>query len=426
MNPSANANSMYFAAPAAPKLADTGEPLRYPLGITWDVIPGTDSDGLWYGCRAALSIAHRHGVSARLFADPHLLAPLIPGLDANSSDQWWQGIHILAMDMLKSTPPGQLALAVFDAELPEAYLDRRRALGLGEKILRIARLAGTPHGAVAGRDRRGRLLQGEAPLGVGFVKPPSNVSDLKRALRESPIERAAALRRAGLGRDARPGERTILVSAQANSAWREWISVWRKSEVPVRVLVLDGPAIASLPETQMRPGREIVDGSLSITVLTRCNWALADQLLWLSDLVLTREEDIVMRAMASGTPVLYAAPESRADANGSASARVLGWQLLASPARATAAARGAMATLCIAWQFGRHVAQAWQRFAGVWDEVQLCVEGTGAWLRAMPSAMDTMVALAGESASAETLARQFAATVPDSVSAAWPRWDRRG
>jgi hypothetical protein len=370
---------------------DIGQQLRDSRATVWDVIPGTDLDGLWYGYRAALLLTKTHGASVRLYANLQLLARLLPALDAHREDQWWQGIHVLHASQLQSATPAPMALAIFDAVVPQVYLKRRHDSSAEPDLFHLARLA--DQASISGR---GHLHQGDPVHGTGFVKPSPNAHDLRCVLRDSAAGRAATVRRVRLSRDARPDERVVVVSATADSAWREWISVWRKSEKPVRVLVLDGlgrgPALAQ----EMRRSRDIDEGNLSMTLVDGCNWSLGDDLLWLSDLVLTSDEDIVMRAMACGAPVLYRTPDPRLDPTGLASAKVLGWQLRAGSA--SAALSAGMATLCVAWQSGRQIAQAWHRFSGVWDEAQRCADATPAWLLSMPDAIDRAVSLAREQA----------------------------
>ncbi|XHS77045.1 elongation factor P maturation arginine rhamnosyltransferase EarP [Burkholderiaceae bacterium UC74_6] len=412
MNPSVGSKSISTPSPAR-RLADTGELLCNAQGMAWDVIPGTDLDALWYGCRAALSLSKTHGASVRLFGDPQVLARLLPALDEHRDDQWWQGINFLDTGKLQAVAPAAMTLAIFEASVPALYQQRSRHHGLGSKILRLARLADSPDAKEhVGIDPQGRLFQGALPCSAGFIKPSPHTFDLRCVLRESAAGRAATIRRAGLSRDARPGERTIIVAAPASSGWREWISVWRNSEVPLRVLVLGGLGSSPALPREMRRTRDVEERNLSIAVIDNCSWSLSDELLWLSDLVLTNEEDLAIRAMACGVPVLYGEPESRLDPACAASSKVLGWQLRSSSA--TAALRGSMATLCIAWQSGRHIAEAWQRFSAVWDDAVQCAETTARWLRTVPDLLDLAVKTACErqQKAANERALPFPATVP--------------
>ena len=392
--------------------ADSGEALSVTHGTVWDVIAGTDLDGLWYAYQVALNLTKQHGALVRLFADPRVLARLLPALDALSGDQWWQGIHILDAAMLQALQPAPMALAIFEAAVPSAYARRRRDQR-GGNIFRLSRLDDQSDALHVGMDMNGRVHQGLPPFGAGFVKPSHHPHELRGALRESPAGRASAIRRARLPRDTRRGERTVVVAASASSGWRDWIPVWRSSDMPLRVLVLDGLGGGPALPREMRQSRNSEEGALSIALIDGCSWSLTDELLWLSDLVLTCEEDIAMRAMACGVPVLYAAPESRPDPTGRAAGKVLGWQT-----RAWSASRAlwdSMAALCLAWQTGRHCATAWQRFVQTWDEACQCGQATAAWLQTVPDLTDLALAMGCEQAEAvaEKELNPFAsATVP--------------
>lgn len=180
--------------------------------------------------------------------------------------------------------------------------------------------------------------------------------------------------------------------------------------MPLRVLVLGGLGNGPALPREMRPARDIEERNLSIAVIDNCSWALSDELLWLSDLLLTNEEDLAIRAMACGTPVLYGEPESRLDPACAASSKILSWQLRSSSAMA--ALRGSMATLCIAWQSGRHIAEAWQRFSAVWDDALQSAEATAHWLRTSPDLLDLAVKTACDHQAASARALPFPATIP--------------
>jgi hypothetical protein len=346
----------------------------------WDVIANGRPDALWYAVQLALRIAVVNPGKVRLFTDRvKELAAAVPGIDAGGMGQRWNDIKLLDHRLARIARPARTILLIFDSDLPENYVRLMKERDQSPIALRLLRLDEQPRpDALYAGDIEFPVQcvnQGDDELSLGLVRPV----EVHRPT--APWE-PEALSDAG-----RPEERTIVIDAEADGTWRNWLAALSTSPAPVRLIVLPCGAreeiLTVLPALRV-DARDVKLGSLRVSLTPQpCPWSTIDALLLQVDLVFTSREDVVMRAALRGTPAAYS-----------------GWQPMSADAGSSMRAersplvhrlRSVAAMLSDAWRGSRPMGPAWLEFCHSWPRALDDARSTSTLMTALPSLANCII-----------------------------------
>lgn len=287
---------------------------RNPLRAdSWDVFASSTSDG---SLRSGFALASQLAEAAQvtLYVDSvELLARRIRHLDAGLLLQYVDGMELCAMELAGFKPAAARALRVFDVPLPSAYLSWIARQNSVRHLYWVHPMNRAAHQLAGELPAPGRSLrthhvrQGLPPDGDGFIRDGTPTPPLRAKWQSSSRLKEATLRR--LGVQCGPldeGRFTVYVGQAAGGRWGAVTRAMARTPTPLHVLVGDGPERAQVQRYVQESGLipSAVD-RLRISFLPDMSWAVADETVWLSDVVITSSEELAMRAARAGTPMLW-------------------------------------------------------------------------------------------------------------------------
>lgn len=346
----------------------------------WDVIATSHagSGAFWFGAQVAYELARLSLGTIRLFTDDAYALARLQGARAPA----WSvnGVKIANHRSLATTPPAQNLCVVFDAAVPGAYL-RAHALRNGRAV-RLMQLGSPVRGGDGSMECLHQILGSPT---AGVIKPFDPSTHVGAPWTQaSPL--GASLRHAGpdatRAHMVEEPRRRVLAVPGTSTHPVDWIDVLRRSAEPVSLSVLS-PTTASRMHIStalawrnasragkfgdpLRTSPALAAHGLAPTWLSPQSWPSLDKLICESDLVLACEDDLAVRAITLGTPVIYMPDRDSEQAATDACRTVAEW----GQHGCSSAARDALAKLNVAWGLGVEVEESWRRFVPHWDEAK--------------------------------------------------------
>lgn len=345
---------------------------------SWDIIAtaSAGADAAWFAWRMAHSLSRRRGGRVTLYLDDvAAIARRAPGIDPALSIQPVDGFHLADHKTLCASMPADDCLVVFDSIVPGGYSLLRSQRGCKPWHFRLW----APGAVAAAREEARATMPGAIGVAngsaeLGLVHPEGDAwqqrADLRLRLRS--VGRLEPKSRLPYDRVA--GERVITVLPHDAAALDQWVPAWLQSPWPLRVLLpithLSDDAFSGM----WRQGPNLLARQLTISPLPDLTWREMDEVIWSSDLVMSDQRDIAMRAMVSGTPVVTSLPPPTALAR-----RACGVDVTTR-----------IEALGAAWSLNQDVAGRWLRFCACWNDVQAQATKVAGWLRELPDLADTL------------------------------------
>jgi len=290
----------------------------------WDIFyrPG-DTSGLWFAFQLARALGdHRQRV--RLFCDdvPALSVAHVK-LNPDVLIQDLGHVEILDYRLASNVGAANNLIEVFDTA-PPAYVERyRQRRGPGNwYTLHAPWQPLVAHTAIqlhepGESDRHFDVQLGDTSKSAGLIRSAGPAHILRSGPQALAAARASILSLLGLSDELLDGNRTLCLSASTDIAWSKWVHVLIDADTPHCLFIEDGPLQDRIAGVFARvpgqPGASTI-GALTAVFLPPLLWAVVDEIISVSDLVLTDRVDIAFRAAERGIPTINAQREG-ADAD---------------------------------------------------------------------------------------------------------------
>jgi hypothetical protein len=359
---------------------------------SWDIIATASAgpDAAWFAFRMAHSLSQHRGVRVTLYLDAlDAVAQQVPQVNPSLSMQPVERFRLADHRMLSASKPSSDCLFIFDSIVPRGYLLRREQAACKSWPFALPRL---------GCDSMDRNEWQKAGIHVielwggtverGFVKPDGNAFERREEFRARTVATSLLRLKPLLPHEGVLDERVVTVVPDGKTDLTGWVSAWIKSPWPLRLLLPRASLSSSAFNGMLQQGTNLVAGQLTVSPLPSMSWHEMDEIIWSSDLVMSNQQDIAMRAMASGTPVVTPLTGRLRLDRGELQHHAMG--LVTLPVNTAAQSVAALAT---AWSLNEQVADRWQQVCDCWDEVQVNAKMIARRLQRLPNLASSMLDL---------------------------------
>ena len=280
--------------------------------VTWDLFaPSPLDDGLRSITLLATQLAAVQNQRVRLFIDdPGRLSPLSARIDPTLWVQPQADFDLLRLRLADGVATADHVVSLHRTQLPSRYRERM-AYGAANRCKQFRIWpTGTPQESFQEAARLSTcatveidVVQDEAPLSMGLIKDTRNIAELRARWKVHPHLIQTTLENMGLPGDL--SKDTLIIGCWDASLadMQAFISTVAQTCSPQRVLLLLGPGAGSLP-------RSLSEGVVTCLHLPALSWSQLDELVWSCDLLFCGQRDLALRAMESGTPLLWLPPVS--------------------------------------------------------------------------------------------------------------------
>jgi len=280
---------------------------------TWDVVANPGVPGaLWAGYTFACGLAAAAPRRVRLFTDGvDELARRKLGVNPRTWVQDYGGIEILIGLLADHVIPSSHVVQMYGSPLRDAYSDklalgsRLRHLTLIEPLGRENLTGPLTSTAESSSLHVHHLQQGDAPSGAGLVKDLRPVAQLRQKWRQDPRCRDATLQSLRLAGKMPDDGEVLFVSLSDPQAWTRWVRALRSLPGHFHVLV----RFSDAQDWARVFSSHVHADNVRIHPLPDLTWDQLDEVVWLSDRVVTCDEDLAGRCIRSGCPVVFAQSE---------------------------------------------------------------------------------------------------------------------
>lgn len=283
-----------------------------PQDTTWDLFaPARSEDGLRSIALLANQLAASPTQRVRLFVDdPGRLGSLSARVDPSLWVQPLGNHDLMRLRLADAVAPANHAICLGNTALPVRYRERM-AYGAGNrcKLLRIwppghtheSIPASTP--AEACTSLRIDVVQDTKTEGIGLIKDARNMAEMRTRWKSHPNLAQTTLQGLGLAGDLARGTLIVCCWGAALADLQAFVNTLDQgSGQPV--LLLMGPT----PGMETPPAPPPPQGLVRCLRLPALSWSQCDELIWSSDLLLCGQRDMALRAMESGTPLMWLPP----------------------------------------------------------------------------------------------------------------------
>lgn len=270
--------------------------------------------------RLSRQLAGEHRADVTLWIDDVArLAHIAPGIDADRSDQCFEGVRVRALSNVPQ--PADIALPdlvveTFGCGLPEAYLDAmeraaRPPVWVNLEYLSAERWVDTLHALPSPHPNRALqrwfLFPGFTSATGGLLRE-HDLFVARDRHQGDPLSRATAWTSVGL--PAPPADTlTVSLFCYPNAALPALLEAWSEDDAPIACLVPEGVATSALDRFlggDVPHRREVrTVGALTLAVTPFVDQHAFDRRLWSSDLNIVRGEDSFLRAQWAAKPFVW-------------------------------------------------------------------------------------------------------------------------
>lgn len=281
----------------------------------WDVFyrPEDPAD-LWFAFQLARSLAE-HRQRVRLFChDVAALSVAHADLDPRVLIQNLGHVEILDQRLARTAAASPNLVQVFDAPAPAPYMARyfSQQSGGGWYALHPPWHPQPGQAAIQLRSqsqmhRQFDVYLGDSDYAAGLIRSTQHQPLLRRGPQPLAAARASIFSLLGLSPEHLESRTTAFLSAGASVAWAQWLRVLIDADTSHCLFVEHGPLqekIAPIFSRQPgQPGSSAI-GALTVVFLPPLLWALVDEIIAVSDYVVTDRDDVAFRAGERGTPAI--------------------------------------------------------------------------------------------------------------------------
>lgn len=281
----------------------------------WDIFyRPTDAAGMWFGFQLARALGE-HRQRVRLYCDDiKALSVAHVNLDPNVLIQNLGNVEVLDYRLARSITAATNLVEVFDATPPAPYMARYFSQQSSGSWFSLHAPWSTAEkqNAIQLRSQSQIHRQFDVHLGdtansAGLIRSTGQMHVLRSSPQSLTAARASILSLLGMSAALLECQRTAFVSASANIAWPQWLHSLIESDITHCLFIEHGELQEKLAPIFSRvpgqPGTSSI-GALTVVFLPPLLWALVDEIIAVTDFVLTDRDDVAFRAAERGTPAL--------------------------------------------------------------------------------------------------------------------------
>lgn len=272
---------------------------------SWDLIaPVGRPDVLRAATLLASQLAEVERYRVRLFVDD--LAPLT-AMDARVDPALWvqpqDAYELVRLNLAQATTPADNIVRLFRAKLPRKYMERA-IYGHGERKLFKVKLLDQQASFVDTAPGTTNLrfieaTQGDHASAAGVIRERTSSAEIRARWKKNGKLLQATLDSLGLDGHIFSGALFVCCWGAAIADWKDFLT--SLDEVSQQKIILLVGADDGAPQVQ----GIATEGKVKMLRLPAMSWKQRDELVWLSDYVLTGHDDMAHRAMESGVPLLW-------------------------------------------------------------------------------------------------------------------------
>lgn len=281
----------------------------------WDVFYRPDDPAdLWFAFQLARSLAE-HRQRVRLFChDVAALSVAHADLDPRVLIQNLGHVEILDHRLAKTAAASPNLIQVFNAAAPALYMARyfSQQAGGGWYALHAPWHPRPVKAAIELRTQSQMHRQFDVYLGdnassAGLIRSIHHQPVMRRGPQPLAAARASIFSLLGLSPEHLESRTTAFLSAGPNVAWAQWLRVLIDADTSHCLFIEHGPLqekIAPIFSRQPgQPGSSSI-GALTVVFLPPLLWALVDEIIAISDYLVTDRDDVAFRGAERGTPAI--------------------------------------------------------------------------------------------------------------------------
>lgn len=283
----------------------------------WDIFYRPDDPAdLWFAFQLARALAEQRQ-RVRLFChDVGALSVAHADLDPSVLIQNLGQVEILDQRLARTAAASPNLVQVFDATAPAPYMARyfSQQSGGGWYTLHAPWQSQPGTSAIQLRTqsqmhRQFDVYLGDSAYAAGLIRSSHHQPVLRRGAQPMAAARASMFSLLGLSPEHLESRTTAFLSAGTGIAWAQWLRILIDAEASHCLFVEHGPlqeAIAPIFSRQPgQPGSSTI-GALTVVFLPPLLWALVDEIIAVSDYVVTDRDDVAFRAAERGTAAVRA------------------------------------------------------------------------------------------------------------------------
>lgn len=285
----------------------------------WDIFyRPNDPAGMWFGFQLARALAE-HRQRVRLYChDIKALSVAHVNLDPHVFVQNLGHVEILDARLARSITAATNLVEVFDATPPAPYMARYFSQPSSGSWFTLHAPWSKPDTEVAIQlrpqsqiHRQFDVRLGDTASSAGLIRSAGQLHVQRSSSQSLLAARASILSLLGLSPSLLESQRMAFVSASPSIAWPQWLRNLIESDTTHCLFIEHGELQEKLApifsRTPGQPGTSSI-GALTVVFLPPLLWALVDEIIAITDFVLTDRDDVAFRAAERGTPVLRALP----------------------------------------------------------------------------------------------------------------------
>lgn len=363
---------------------------------SWDIIATASAgpDAAWFAFSTARTLSRHRNIRVTLYIDAlDDLARQVPGVDPEQASQIVQGFRLVDHRAINANKPSNHCLVVFDSIVPRRYFEQRARATCGSWFFYLSRLGVDSMGRSEWQNKGINAIElwnGTAEL--GFMKPACDAIEQRDQLRAQRITADMPARSVAIPARRERAKRVLTVMPDDTINFSRWIQAWMNSPEPLHIRIPKNAISGRHREAftgMWHQGTDLVAGNLTITPLPEMSWAEMDRVIWSSDLLMTHRQDIAMRAMISGTPIVAPLTGRLRVHHGQVVCHAMG--LL--PDTGSDTALKSVADLARSWFVNHQEIEKWQIFCTHWDDVQTRAREMARQMQQVPDLTDSMLEL---------------------------------
>lgn len=279
------------------------------MNDSWDLIaPVNRPDVLRAATLLATQLADVDKRRVRLFLDD--LTPLTLMSAKIDTTLWLQPVgqyELLRLNLAQAVTPGKNIVRLFGARVPQKYMERAVFGNTEHKLFKLKSLDQSALSGNTAPDTTNlhfiTVPQYLDSSTVGIIKERFNSIEIRNKWKSSAGLRQATLASIGFEQNMFSGAKIIYCSGKRTFDWARLTS---------KLGCVESGSVIFLVENCGR-GTQLLESEVCCSLTSKVKlltlppttWKQRDELVWISDYVVTSSEDMAQRAMESGVPLIW-------------------------------------------------------------------------------------------------------------------------